>query len=64
VEPDAQLRDGSSVSGGSVVLASGERVPYDWLVVALGAEPDPRGVPGGNLLLQQQMDLVAWPLQQ
>jgi hypothetical protein len=33
-------------AGGSVLLSTGEVVEYDWLVVALGAEVDARGVPG------------------
>lgn len=46
MEPDATLNDGGSASGGVVQLASGTILPYDWLVVALGASADPRGVPG------------------
>ena len=46
VQPETILRDGGSVGGGTVTLASGEVVPYDWLIVSLGAEPDPKGVPG------------------
>lgn len=46
MEPDATLNDGGSASGGVVQLASGTTLPYDWLVVALGASADPRGVPG------------------
>lgn len=40
---------GGASSGGAsgvVTLAGGSTIPYDWLVVALGAEVDPRGVPG------------------
>ena len=32
--------------GGKVALQGGETVDYDWLVVALGAQVDSRGVPG------------------
>ena len=38
--------DGSSDGGGTVVLASGEALTYDWLVLALGAETVTFGVPG------------------
>lgn len=44
--PEQTLNDGGSATGGSVQLASGATLPYDWLVVALGASADPRGVPG------------------
>jgi hypothetical protein len=45
---EVQLRqDGAAGSAaGAVVLADGQTLEYDWLVVALGAEADPRGVPG------------------
>ncbi len=43
---EVQPQQEGAGSGGAVVLASGERVEYDWLVVALGAEVDARGVPG------------------
>ena len=46
VEPEQTLNDGGSATGGQVTLASGAILPYDWLVVALGASADPRGVPG------------------
>lgn len=46
VQPETTLTDGGSASGGVVQLASGTTLPYDWLVVALGAAADPRGVPG------------------
>jgi demethylphylloquinone reductase len=36
----------SSEGGGTVVLTSGESLPYDWLVLALGAETNTFGVPG------------------
>lgn len=46
VEPEQLLRDGGSATGGTVRLASGQSIEYDWLVVSLGAAADPRGVPG------------------
>jgi NADH:ubiquinone reductase (non-electrogenic) len=46
VDPEQTLADGGSPTGGVVQLASGAALPYDWLVVALGASADPRGVPG------------------
>lgn len=46
VEPDQALAGGGSATGGRVLLEGGAAVEYDWLVVALGAESDPRGVPG------------------
>lgn len=39
-------QDGGSTGGGTVVLADGGSVPYDWLVVSLGAETSTFGVPG------------------
>ena len=39
-------QDGGSTGGGTVVLADGDLVPYDWLVVSLGAETSTFGVPG------------------
>lgn len=39
-------QDGGSTGGGVVVLADGASVPYDWLVVSLGAETATFGVPG------------------
>jgi NADH dehydrogenase FAD-containing subunit len=46
VQPEQLLNDGGSATGGSVRLASGGSIEYDWLVVSLGAAADPRGVPG------------------
>lgn len=46
VVPEQTLQDGGSATGGTVRLASGTSVDYDWLVVSLGAAADPRGVPG------------------
>jgi hypothetical protein len=46
VTPEQTLADGGSATGGVVQLASGATLPYDWLVVALGACADPKGVPG------------------
>lgn len=46
VELEERLQDGGSASGGRVLLSNGDSVEYDWLVVSLGAEADPRGVPG------------------
>ncbi|CAN8256818.1 unnamed protein product [Cochlearia groenlandica] len=37
---------GSSVTGGTVLLESGFNIEYDWLVLALGAEPKLDVVPG------------------
>lgn len=34
------------MGGGVVVLSDGASVPYDWLVVSLGAETSTFGVPG------------------
>ncbi|KIZ01897.1 NADH dehydrogenase [Monoraphidium neglectum] len=50
VETDGPLADGGSASGGRVLLEGGAAVEYDWLVVALGAETDPKGVPGAKEL--------------
>eukprot|EP00877_Chromochloris_zofingiensis_P003349 jgi/Chrzof1/13014/Cz07g16140.t1 len=57
VEPEHILADGGSATGGQVVLANGDRVEYDWLVVALGAESDPRGVPGVKELARPFVNL-------
>eukprot|EP00878_Enallax_costatus_P046771 GHUV01057055.1.p1 GENE.GHUV01057055.1~~GHUV01057055.1.p1 ORF type:complete len:229 (+),score=75.83 GHUV01057055.1:759-1445(+) len=46
VQPEQTLQDGGSATGGTVRLASGTELEYDWLVVSLGAAADPRGVPG------------------
>jgi NADH dehydrogenase FAD-containing subunit len=46
VQPEQLLNDGGSATGGSIRLASGSTIHYDWLVVSLGAAADPRGVPG------------------
>jgi NADH:ubiquinone reductase (non-electrogenic) len=40
------LQDGSSEGGGTVLLSDGLSVPYDWLVLALGAETNTFGIPG------------------
>jgi 3-phenylpropionate/trans-cinnamate dioxygenase ferredoxin reductase subunit len=39
----------AAVHDGEVELASGERVPFDRLVIASGASPRPLDVPGGDL---------------
>ena len=36
----------ASDCGGTVLLTSGERLPYDWLILALGSETNSFGVPG------------------
>ncbi|KAF8058094.1 NDC1 [Scenedesmus sp. PABB004] len=46
VLPERPLAGGGSAGGGRVRLASGGSLPYDYLVCALGAAADPRGVPG------------------
>ncbi|KAL4423108.1 hypothetical protein ABPG77_004791 [Micractinium sp. CCAP 211/92] len=46
VQPEHTTQDGGSLGGGVVVLADGASVPYDWLVVSLGAETATFGVPG------------------
>ncbi|KAI7840189.1 hypothetical protein COHA_005972 [Chlorella ohadii] len=46
VQPEHATQDGGSTGGGTVVLADGGSVPYDWLVVSLGAETSTFGVPG------------------
>eukprot|EP00882_Tetradesmus_deserticola_P021250 GHRQ01023004.1.p1 GENE.GHRQ01023004.1~~GHRQ01023004.1.p1 ORF type:complete len:254 (+),score=97.92 GHRQ01023004.1:38-763(+) len=46
VQPEQLLKTGGSSTGGSVRLASGGTIEYDWLVLSLGAAADPRGVPG------------------
>ena len=46
VRVDAATADGGSEGGGTVVLDSGEGLPYDWLVLALGAETNTFGIPG------------------
>lgn len=38
--------NGSSITGGQVLLSDGSTLTYDYLVVALGAEVDTRGIPG------------------
>jgi len=52
IEPSAPMamRDGSvgSSGGGAVVLESGEKVEYDWLVVAVGTASSDIGVPGAR----------------
>jgi NADH:ubiquinone reductase (non-electrogenic) len=42
--------DGSVASsgGGAVVLDDGERIEYDWLVVAVGTASSDIGVPGAK----------------
>ncbi len=39
-------QDGGSAAGGTIVLSDGVSVPYDWLVLALGAETNTFGIPG------------------
>lgn len=39
-------QDGGSTGGGVVTLSDGASVPYDWLVVSLGAETSTFGLPG------------------
>lgn len=46
VQLEHPIEGGGSTGGGTVQLADGSEVPYDWLVVALGAETTTRGVPG------------------
>jgi hypothetical protein len=46
VEPEQLTADGGSAGGGRVLLAGGEVVEYDWLVVALGAETSTFGIEG------------------
>lgn len=46
VQPELTTQDGGSMGGGVVVLSDGASVPYDWLVVSLGAETSTFGVPG------------------
>lgn len=46
VRPEETTADGGSEGGGTVVLDSGEGLPYDWLVLALGAETNTFGIPG------------------
>ena len=46
VEPMEPTKDGGSRGGGMVKLESGDVVPYDWLVLALGANTNTFGVPG------------------
>lgn len=41
-DKDREMPEGS----GKVILEGGESIGYDWLVVALGAQTDSRGVPG------------------
>ncbi|KAL6761833.1 putative type II NADH dehydrogenase [Haematococcus lacustris] len=45
-EPQVLLKDGGSASGGSVQLEDGSLLEYDWLVLSMGSEADPRDVPG------------------
>mmetsp|Transcript_8825 Transcript_8825/g.15280 ORF Transcript_8825/g.15280 Transcript_8825/m.15280 type:complete len:459 (-) Transcript_8825:389-1765(-) len=44
--PELSLKDGGSSGGGKVMLEGGTEIEYDYLVVALGAQSDARGVPG------------------
>ena len=44
--PSHATADAPGGGGGSVLLEGGGEVEWDYLVVALGAEPDARGVPG------------------
>lgn len=46
VRPEEITADGGSEGGGTVLLDSGEALPYDWLVLALGAETNTFGIPG------------------
>eukprot|EP00803_Ostreobium_quekettii_P007009 evm.model.scf_65.16 EVM.evm.TU.scf_65.16 scf_65:121184-122824(-) len=46
VAPDQVTKDGGSAGGGEVALEGGRSLKYDWLVLALGSEPDTRDVPG------------------
>ena len=41
-----ELQEGGSTGGGVVMLQDGAAVPYDWLVVSLGAETSTFGIPG------------------
>ena len=45
---EATTGDASGGNGGHVGLRSGEDLQYDWLVVALGAGPSARNVPGAK----------------
>ena len=44
--PLPSVQDGGSTGGGVVMLQDGASVPYDWLVVSLGAETSTFGIPG------------------
>lgn len=46
VRPQEATAGGQAGAGGVVELADGGAVPYDWLVVSLGAETSTFGVPG------------------
>lgn len=46
VHPEEATADGGSQGGGTVILTSGQSLPYDWLVLALGAETATFGIPG------------------
>ncbi|KAI3435718.1 hypothetical protein D9Q98_001776 [Chlorella vulgaris] len=46
VQPEHATQDGGSTGGGVVTLSDGASVPYDWLVVSLGAETSTFGLPG------------------
>ena len=46
VRPEESTADGGSEGGGIVLLDSGDAVPYDWLVLALGAETNTFGISG------------------
>lgn len=50
VEPESLLTDGGSATGGRVTLADGQRIEYDWLVLALGSETSTFGIPGAREL--------------
>lgn len=46
MQPGDVTKDGGSSKGGCVMLDDGSSIEYDWLVLALGAEPNTRNVPG------------------
>ena len=50
MEPGKLLPDGGSATGGRIMLADGQHVEYDWLVLALGSETSTFGIPGAKEL--------------
>lgn len=46
VQVETPTEKGGSIGGGTVLLADGQSVPYDWLILSLGSKTSTFGIPG------------------